>query len=159
MAADFHLRFTRHFSEYPWRLFRLAHTPRSEPSEARQAVANELRALGDNSVGHQMAAKFRRVFAERLKHAAAAGAVEERLLHSRSKEDRDRLVRFAIEKHAGAEALVDSPDRFAVVETLHDMRLSQPSQPEHLPLGDTDIDPRGRNRDDFGRAAAAQAQT
>eukprot|EP00969_Alexandrium_andersonii_P242662 10718555-Alexandrium_andersonii.AAC.3 len=45
----------------------------------------------------------------------------------RSKEDRDRLVRFAIENHAGAKALVDSPDRFAVVETLHDTHLSQPS--------------------------------
>eukprot|EP00969_Alexandrium_andersonii_P255884 11312038-Alexandrium_andersonii.AAC.1 len=37
MAADFHLRFTRRVSEYPWRRFWLAHAPCSEPSEARRA--------------------------------------------------------------------------------------------------------------------------
>eukprot|EP00969_Alexandrium_andersonii_P322491 14248779-Alexandrium_andersonii.AAC.1 len=56
----------------------------------------------------------------------------------RSKDDRRRLVRFAIENHAGAKAIVDNADRFAVVEAHPEAHLSQPSQHEQLPLGDTD---------------------
>eukprot|EP00969_Alexandrium_andersonii_P173615 7675694-Alexandrium_andersonii.AAC.1 len=160
MAADFHLRFSRRVSEYPWKVFWLVHVPCDEPSKARQAIATELQTLRDDMIGSQFVVKLRRTFAGELARAAADGTLDGELWHLlrsvgraigtdtqqlegvnsmvkhmtklapnmklrllssrvvikktlsdslRTKGERERLVQFAIEHHAGAKALVDLP--------------------------------------------------